>query len=46
MKPVLVKPNLDRELRIKTDTLDYMMGEVLLMWYKNNKWRSIAFISK
>jgi len=46
MKPVLVKPNLDKELRVEADTLDYVTERVLLMKYENKKWRFIAFISK
>ena len=46
MKPVLVKPNLDKELRVKADTSDYVTERVWSMKYENKKWRSIGFISK
>ena len=46
MKPVFVKPDLNKELRVKVDMLDYMTRGVLLMKCENKKWRPLAFISK
>ena len=31
MEPVLVIPDLNREMRVKVDASDFVMGEVLLM---------------
>jgi len=45
-RPVLVVPDLDKEMRVEADTLEYTTGEVLLIKYKNKKWRPVAFISK
>jgi len=33
-------------MRIKVDTLDYAIGEVLSMKCKDGKWRLVAFLSK
>ena len=46
MKPVFVKPDLNKELRVKVDMLDYMTRGVLLMKCENKKWRPLVFISK
>jgi len=43
---VLVVPDLDKEMRVKTDTSEYAMGGVLLMKCEDEKWRPVAFISK
>jgi len=45
-RPVLVVPDLDKEMRVEADTLEYTTGGVLLIKYKNKKWRQVAFISK
>jgi len=45
-RPVLVVPDLDKEMRVEADTLEYTTGGVLLIKYKNKKWRPVAFISK
>jgi len=45
-KPVLVAPDLDKEFRIEADTLNYATGGILSMKYLDEKWRSVAFISK
>ena len=45
-KLVLVIFNLDKEMRVEANVLDYATGGVLLVKYKNKKWRSVAFISK
>jgi len=43
---VLVAPDLDKEMRIEADASEYATREVLLMRYKDNKWRPVVFISK
>jgi len=46
MEPVLAISNLDKEMRVESDALDYTIGKVLLVKCKDERWRSIAFISK
>jgi len=46
MEPVLVIPDIDREMRIEADTSDYATGGVLLAKCEDGKWRPVAFISK
>ena len=46
MEPVLVTPNLDKEMRVEVDTSDFAMGEVLSMKCGDKKWRPVAYISK
>ncbi len=43
---ILVTLDLDRKMRMKVDTLDYAIGEVLSMKCKDGKWRLVAFLSK
>ena len=45
-KPVLVTPDLDKEMRIEADALDFAMGEVLSMKCKDKKQRPVTYISK
>ena len=45
-EPVLAISNINREMRVKVDTSDYVTGGVLLLKCENNKWRLVAFISK
>jgi len=45
-EPVLAIPDIDREMRVETDTLDYAIGGVLSTKYESGKWRPVAFISK
>jgi len=45
-KPVLVAPDLDKEMRVKADASEYTTGGVLSMRCKDNKWRPVGFISK
>jgi len=45
-KPVLVAPDLDKEMRIKADASDYTTGGVLSVKGEDGKWRLVAFISK
>ena len=42
----MVIPDLDKEIRVEADKLDFAMGEVLLMKCENEKWRLAAYISK
>ena len=46
MEPVLVTPDLDREMRVEADASDFTTGGVLLMKCENEKWRPVAYISK
>jgi len=46
MEPVLVTPDLDKEMRVEADTPDFVTGEVLSMKCKDEKWRPVAYISK
>jgi len=46
IQPVLVAPDLNKEMRVEADASEYMTGGVLLMRCKDNKWRPVAFISK
>ena len=46
MEPVLVTPDLDREMRVEADTSDFMIGRVLSMKCEDEKWRPVAYISK
>ena len=45
-KPVLVIPDLDKEMRVEADVSDYAIREVLSTKYKNRKQRLVAFIFK
>jgi len=36
-KPVLVTPNLDREMRVEADGSDFAMGRVLSMKYEDKR---------
>jgi len=36
-EPVLVTPDLDKEMRVKVDTSDFATEEVLLMKYEDEK---------
>ena len=45
-EPVLVIPDIDREMRVEADTSDYATGGVLSTKYEDGKWRPVAFISK
>jgi len=37
-EPVLAVPDLDKEMRVEADALDYATGGVLLVKCKNKKW--------
>jgi len=45
-KPVLVTPDLDKEIRVEMDASDFAMGRVLSMKCENERWRPVAYISK
>ena len=45
-KPVLVTLDLDREMRVDMNTSDFAIGGVLSIKCENEKWRSVAYISK
>jgi len=46
MKPVLAIPDLDRKIKIKANISDYTTERILLVKYRNKKWRPVAFILK
>ena len=46
MELVLAIPDIDKEIRIKTDASDYATGGVLSTKCEDGKWRPVAFISK
>jgi len=46
IEPVLVTPDLDKEMRVEADALDFATGEVLSMKCEDEKWRPVAYISK
>ena len=43
---VLAILDIDREMRVKADALDYATGGVLSTKCEDRKWRLVAFISK
>jgi len=45
-QPVLVAPDLDKEMRVEADMLEYIIGGVLSIKCEDEKWRLVAFISK
>ena len=45
-EPVLVTPDLDREMRVEADASDFAMRGVLLMKCEDEKWRPVAYIPK
>ena len=46
MEPVLVIPDLDKEMRVEADASDFATGGVLSMKCEDEKWRPVAYISK
>ena len=46
MEPVLAVLDLDKEMRVEADVLDYAIGGVLLMKGEDRRWRPVAFIFK
>ena len=45
-EPILAIPDINREMRVEADALDYAIGGVLLTKCEDGKWRLVAFISK
>ena len=45
-RPLLVAPNLDKELRVEANASNFAMEGMLFIKYKNNKWKPVAYISK
>ena len=45
-EPVLVTPDLDKEIRVEADASDFAMGGMLSMKYEDKRWRLVAYISK
>ena len=43
---VLAISNPDKKMRMEANTLDYTTERVLLVKYRDKKWRPVAFISK
>jgi len=43
---VLTTSDLDKNIRMEVNTLDYVTGGVLFMECEDEKWRSVAFLSK
>ena len=46
IEPVLVTPDLDKEMRVEADASDFAMRGMLSMKCKDKKWRPVAYISK
>jgi len=45
-EPVLVTPDLDKEMRVEADVSDFAIGGMLSMKYEDERWRPVAYISK
>jgi len=45
-EPVLVTPDLDKEMRVEADVSDFTTGEVLSMKCEDERWRPVAYIFK
>ena len=45
-EPVLVTPDLDKEMRVEADVSDFATGGVLSMKCEDERWRPVAYISK
>ena len=43
---VLAVPDLNKEMRVKVDALDYVIGGVLSVKGKDGRWRLVVFIFK
>ena len=46
MEPVLVIPDLDKEMRVEADASDFAIGGVLSMKCEDERWRPVVYISK
>ena len=45
-EPVLVIPDLDKEMRVEANASDFATGGVLSMKCEDERWRLVAYISK
>ena len=45
-EPVLAAPDIDKQIRMEVDVLDYVTGGVLSMECEDRLWRPVAFLSK
>jgi len=45
-EPVLVIPDLDKEMRVEVNVSDFATGGVLLIKCEDERWRPVAYISK
>ena len=45
-EPVLVTPDLDKEMRVEVDMSYFTIGGVLSMKCEDERWRLVAYISK
>ena len=45
-EPVLAIPDLNKEMRVEADALDYATGGVLSVKCEDEKWRPVVFIFK
>ena len=45
-EPVLVIPDLDKEMRVEADASDFATGGMLSMKCEDERWRPVAYISK
>jgi len=45
-RPLLVAPDIDKELRVEANTSNFATGGVLSIKCKDNKWRPVVYISK
>ena len=45
-EPVLVIPDLDKEMRVEANTSDFAIGGVLSIKCEDERWRPVAYISK
>jgi len=46
IEPVLVTPDLDKEMRVEANASDFATRGVLSMKYEDERWRPVAYISK
>jgi len=46
IEPVLVTPDLDKEMRVEADASDFATEEVLSIKCEDERWRLVAYISK
>ena len=46
IKLILITPDLNKEIRIEANGLNFTIEGMLLIKYKAKKWRPVAYISK